>query len=131
MTGILLYLLRRWHLYPGFCTIVLTVSTIPLTFMEDHYICILVALLGGSVIDGVYFLLKPSMSRVLQLRTFAAITAGGFYLIYMLVLQFTSGLVWSIHLAGGAVTTSALVGWLLTYLLVPVSVNEEGKAEEA
>ena len=131
MTGVLLYLLRRWRLYPGFCTIVLTASAIPLTFMEDHYICILVAFLGGIVIDGAYALLKPSMNRVLQLRTFAAITAGGFYLTYMLVLQFTSGLVWTIHLAGGAVTTSSLVGWLLTYLLVPVSLNEEKKTEEA
>jgi len=131
MVGVLLYLIRRWKMYPGFFTIVLTASAIPLTFMEDHYIGILVALLGGIVIDGAYALLKPSLTRVLQFRTFAAISAGGFYLMYILVLQLTSGIVWTIHLAGGSVTTSALVGWLLTYLLVPVSLNEEEKTEEA
>ncbi len=125
LVGVLLYLIRRWKMYPGFFTIVLTASAIPLTFMEDHYICILVALLGGIIIDIAYAILKPSMTRVLQLRTFAAIAAGGFYLMYILVLQFTSGIVWTIHLAGGSVTTSALVGWLLTYLLVPISLDEK------
>jgi len=66
---------------------------------------------------------------VFQLRFFGAIAAGGFYLIYMLVLQLTYGIIWTIHLAGGAVTTSALVGWLLTYLLVPVALTEGQNAE--
>ncbi len=125
LTGVLLYLIRRWQMYFGFFTIVITVSSIPLALMEDHSITIGVALLAGILIDIVYAILKPSVTRVLHLRMFAALAAGGFYLMYILVLQFAIGIVWTIHLAGGAVTTSALVGWLLTYLLVPVSLDEE------
>jgi len=125
LTSVILYLIRRWHTYFGFFTIVITASSIPLAFMEDHYLTIASAVLAGILIDVAYVVLKPSVTRVLQLRTFAAVAAGGFYLMYILMLQFTIGIVWTIHLAGGAVTTSALVGWLLTYLLVPVSLDEE------
>ena len=130
LVGITLYLLRRWRLYPGFFTLVLTISAVPLSLMEDHYVTILIALLAGILIDGTYALLRPSLSRVLSLRIFAALVAGGYYLVYMLVLQFTSGVIWTIHLAGGAITTSALVGWLLTYLVVPVAIEAAPEEEE-
>ncbi len=93
--------------------------------MEDHYLTIAVAVLAGILIDIFYAVLKQSVTRVLHLRLFAALVTGGFCLVYILVLQFTYGLVWTIHLAGGAVTISALVRLLLTYLLVPVVLEEE------
>ncbi len=97
----------------------------PACLHEDHYLTIAVAVLAGILIDIFYAVLKQSVTHVLQLRLFAALVAGGFYLVYILVLQFTYCLVRTIHLAGGVVTISALVRLIPTYLLVPVTLEEE------
>jgi len=46
------------------------------------------------------------------------------HLFYFLTLVLTAGVWWSIHLWLGAVAFSGVVGWLISYLLLPPSSGE-------
>jgi hypothetical protein len=124
LMSIILLALKRWQLAFGSFTVLFTLNAIPLSFMQDHYIVIPIAVVAGLLVDILYRYLRPSRARVGELRLFAAAVPTILYLVYFLALLLTSTIVWSIHLALGSVVVSGITGWLLSYLLVPPQEEE-------
>ena len=62
------------------------------------------------------------MSRVRALRLFAGGVPLIWYSMYFLALHLTDGIWWSVHVWAGVIVLSGLVGWLLSYLVVPPPV---------
>ena len=118
-TGLTLYVLRRWPLPTGYATIVLTLVSIPLSAMQAHYIMIPISLVAGILVDTGYFFLKPSPQRATQFRLYAIVAAATLYAVYMITLEFTMSVVWTVHMALGSVVVVGIMGWLLSYLVLP------------
>jgi hypothetical protein len=50
--------------------------------------------------------------------------------VYFLALDLLYGVVWTIHLSLGTIVTSALLSWLLSYLVIPaVSITHKDEQE--
>lgn len=125
--GMTLYTIRRFRLPLGFFACVQTVVAFPLGIVGNHLIVIPIALLAGLLIDGAYHLLRPSMTDPVPFRLFAAISACALYLVYMLALQLLGGITWSVHMAVGSVVITGVIGWLLSYLVLPAPLAEPVK----
>ena len=128
LVGIILLALKRWQLALGSFTFIFTINAILLSFMQDHYIVIPIAVIAGLLTDILYRHLRPSIARVGELRIFAAAAPTILYLVYFLALLLTNTVVWSIHLALGSIVVSGITGWLLSYLLVPPQEEESSAA---
>ena len=124
LMSVILLALKRWQLAFGSFTLLFTLNAIALSFMQDHYIVILIAFVAGLLVDILYRYLKPSPARVSKLRLFAVAAPIILYLVYFLALLLTSTVVWSIHLALGSIVVSGITGWLLSYLLIPSQEEE-------
>lgn len=124
-TGLTLYALRRWPLPRGYATIILTLIAIPLSSMQDHYILIPISFIAGILVDTGYFFLKPSMQRPPQFRLYAVVAAATLYAVYMITLEITMSVVWTVHMAIGSVVVVGIMGWLLSYLVLPGKQPEE------
>lgn len=124
-TGLTLYVLRRFPLPRVYATIVLTLIAIPLSFMRGHYLMIPISLIAGILVDTGYFFLKPSPQHPTQFRLYAIVAAATLYAVYMLTLVFTMTVVWTVHMALGSVVVVGIMGWLLSYLVLPEQQPEE------
>lgn len=124
LTGLVLYTIRRWRLSFGFFTLVLTLVAIAMSFMRDHYIVIMIALLAGVIIDTAYYLLKPTLKRPGQFRLFATIASAALFAVYILTMVIMGGVVWTIHMTVGSVVLTGITGWLLSYLVLPGQLPE-------
>ncbi len=121
LMGIVLLLLRRWSLPFGSLTLILTLPTILISFMEDQYLWILCAIVAGLIGDVLLHQLKPSPDRPTSLRLFAFAVPFILYSFYFLgVLISDGGIAWSVHLWTGSAVLAGVVGVLLSYLAVPL-----------
>lgn len=119
LMGFVLLAMRRWALPLGSLTLVFTVNGTLLILLQDMY-----ALLPGVVITGLFadlFLwrLKPSALRPRMLRLFAFAVPVVFYLLYFLAVELVWGIEWSPEIWLGTLLQAGLVGWSLSYLVVP------------
>lgn len=125
LMGVLLPEVRRRALPVGSLTVVLGLSGVLMTLMRAKflptgpYLLIGVAVLAGIVGDLLLWRLRPSDARPTAFRVFAfavpAILSGT----YFLALVLAGGIWWSVHLATGTVALAGIVGWLLSYLVLP------------
>lgn len=121
LMGVVLLVVGRWSwsLPPGALTIVFTVNAILMGFMRDEKILIPGAALAGLAADLLLKQLKPSVTRPGALRLFAFAVPAIYCVLYFVTLMFTKGVWWSIHLWMGSIVLTGIVGWLMSYLLVP------------
>jgi hypothetical protein len=119
MTGLLLLAVWRWALPFGSLTLVVTLNALLMSSLELLYGFVVVGLLAGLGGDLLVRWLQPSSLRPLRLRLFAGALPALYYALYFLGLKLTTGVWWSIHLWTGAIVLAGLVGWLLSYLLLP------------
>lgn len=125
LMGLVLVTVRRWALPFGALTLVFTLNMTFLSFMQDHYLLILVAALAGLAADLFIKFLKPSAARPNELRLFAFAVPTILYLLYFLALTLTTGVNWTIHLWLGSTVVAGITGFLLSYLLVPPRLPAE------
>src|SRR5712691_4218066 len=125
LMGLVLLTVRRWVLPFGSLTLVFTLNMVFLSFMQDHYLLILVAAGAGLTADLLLWWWKPSVARPDALRLFAFAVPVVLYLLYFLALTLTTGVYWTIHLWLGSTVVAGIVGFLLSYLLVPPQVPGE------
>ncbi len=118
-TGFVLYATRIWTFKPGMFTYILGLTATALSIMNQIWFTILVFLIGGLLIDLAYWYLKPSATRLLQMRLFSAIAAGAPYLVYMIWVASTMPVVWTVHMLIGSVYVLLMIGWALSYLAYP------------
>jgi hypothetical protein len=119
LMGWVLLTVKRWQLPFGSFTLVLTLNSILLSLMGDHYWMILVALGAGIIADLLVWQLQPTPKRPDSFRLFAFLLPVAFYLLYFLTLLLTAHVNWSIHLWLGTTFATGIVGFLLSYLLIP------------
>jgi hypothetical protein len=124
LMGLVLLTVRRWGfgLPRGSLTLVFTLNAGLMGFLRDQWGLLPVAVVAGLVADGLLHRLKPAVSRVGALRLFAAGVPLVWYSLYFLTLHLTHGVWWSVHVWAGAIVVSGLVGWLVSYLVVPPPV---------
>lgn len=125
LMGLALLIIRRWTLPFGALTLIFTLNMLFLSFMQDHYIMILVAAIAGLLADILAWRLKPSATNPNALRLFAFAVPAMLYLLYFLTLKLTTGVNWSIHLWLGSTVVAGIVGCLVSYLVVPPVIPEE------
>ncbi|GAC1461779.1 MAG: hypothetical protein PVS3B3_29610 [Ktedonobacteraceae bacterium] len=114
-----LHVTRHWTCKPGMFTYILGVVAICLSIMNQLWFTIPVFILGGLIIDGAYWYLKPSSTRILHMRLFSAIAAAAPYAVYMIWVSSTMHVVWTMHMLIGSVYVLLMIGWSLSYLPYP------------
>jgi hypothetical protein len=124
LIGLLVLTVRRWEwrLPHGSLTVIFTLNAGLMGLMRDQPGLVPVAVIAGLAADGLLQQLKPSVSRIRALRLFAAGVPLIWYSGYFLALHLTDGIWWPVHVWAGAIALAGLVGWLLSYLVVPPPV---------
>jgi hypothetical protein len=87
--------------------------------MRDQQGLIPVAVIAGLAADGLLQQLRPSVSRVRALRLFAGGVPLLWSSVYFLAPHLAHGIWWSVHVWAGGIVLTGLVGWLVSYLVVP------------
>jgi hypothetical protein len=123
LTAPLLLLLRQGRLPVGAVSIMLGLNCIATGFLFDHgpYPVVPVAAMVAAAIAGdvLRAVLRPSASRPAAFRWFAIGVPALLYAGYFAALAVTVGIGYSAHLWMGVVVFAGIVGWLLSYLLLP------------
>jgi Tol biopolymer transport system component len=119
LVGLVLLALCRWVLPFGSLTLVFTLNSIFMSFLDDHSQFIPGAVAAGLAADLLLRYLKPSAARPGALHLFAFAMPAVFYGMYFVTLLLTTGIGWSIHLWLGSIVLAGMVGWLLSYVLLP------------
>jgi hypothetical protein len=114
-----LFVSRFWTLKPGMFTYILGVVAVCLSVMNQQWFTIPVFLLGGMLVDLAYWYLKPSSTRILQMRLFSLVAAAAPYAVYMIWVSVTMPVVWTVHMLIGSVYLLMMMGWGLSYLVYP------------
>jgi hypothetical protein len=119
----LLLLLRHGRLPAGSITILVALNAIAMGFLYDrgpYPMTAVLALAAGAVVaDVLRMTLKPAAARPRAFRTFAAAAPALVYAAYDAALYLTVGIAWSTHLWIGVVVFAGIIGWLLSYLVLP------------
>jgi hypothetical protein len=119
LMGLVLLTVLRWVLPFGSLTLMFTLNAILMSFMQDQYRLIPAAAVAGFAADLLLRWLRPSVVRSGAFRLFAFAVPTIDYTLYFVVLIVTQGLAWSVHLWTGSIVLAGVVGWLLSYLLIP------------
>jgi hypothetical protein len=119
LMGMVLLLLRCWLPPFGSLTLMFTLSSALISLLNDQYPFVLSALVAGLIADLLIWRLKPVKTRPAALRIFAFVVPIVYCSLYFLVLYFTKGIGWSIHLWMGSIILAGIIGLLLSYLLIP------------
>jgi uncharacterized membrane protein YhhN len=125
--------LRGWRgatLPVGSLTLILTLNAALMSVLQDQYRLIPAAIVAGLLGDLVLWRVRPSLQRPASVRLFAFFVPVIFYSCYMLTLQLTGGIGWSIHLWLGTIVVAGIVGLLLSYLVLPPPSRPPAPADE-
>ncbi len=114
-----LHVTRFWTLKPGMFSYILGVTATALSIMNQIWFTIPVFILGGALIDLAYWYLKPSSTRLLQMRLFSVAAASAPYAVYMIWIASTMHPAWTVHMLIGSVYVLMMIGWCLSYLPYP------------
>jgi hypothetical protein len=119
LTGIVLYLLRRFTLPFGSLTLLVGLNGALLSSLEQNFALIPVAIGGGLLADVAILVLRPGPNRITALRAAVFLGPVAVSSLYMVALAVTRGISWPIHLWLGSIFVSGAIGVLLSYLAVP------------
>ncbi|CAN5432031.1 hypothetical protein BH10CHL1_BH10CHL1_23550 [soil metagenome] len=133
MTGLVMgptYLaLRRWALPPGSLILIWGSNSIAMAIIdyeETSTIYLTLAMLVGILVAELWRLqLKPSATNLNAWRIFAFSAPVLVFGAYFVALLYVEGSLWTIHMLTGTVMLSGVVGWLLSYLIVPPAMPGE------
>jgi len=128
--GVILFALRRWKLPVGSITLILTLNSLLMFWLNergqsDYRLLLLVAPIIGLLADAMLYFLKPSPERPLMFRAFSFIIPFAYYLLFLGLLNqvgaeiYNQGLWWKIHMWLGVPILAGVVGVFLSYLTVP------------
>ena len=119
LMGIVLLGLRGGTLPVGSLTLILGLNALLLSVLHDEYRLVPGAILAGVLGDLLLWRLRPSIARSGALRIFSIGLPVIIYSCYVLTLQLTGGIGWSIHLWLGSIVVAGIVGLFLSFLVVP------------
>lgn len=115
MSFILLMILR-WKIPFGGITLMLALFIALASIMEENYFFIIGAFLTGLLADLFikYFDVNPQKN----FHLFSFLLPVVFFIFYFIILLFTKGIGWNIHMWTGALIGPGILSWLLSYLFV-------------
>ena len=121
MLAPVLLLLRRWRVPFGTVTFLWTLNTVLMGALPFYPVAdpIVVALLAGSVADGLIQVLKPWPDRIAAFRTVAMSLPLVLWTLHFVDGQLRWGLGWSLELTAGITVMAALSGLALSLLMAP------------
>lgn len=119
LTGMVLYLLRRFELPFGSIAVLAGFNGILLGALEEQFALIPVAVIGGLLADVVLAWLRPNPERVTAIRRASFVGPVAVSSLYLLIVSVTIGMAWPITLWLGSVVVSGAIGLLLSYLVFP------------
>lgn len=118
-SGAILLAVWRWALPAGSLTVVFVLNSLLMTMLERQFSFVVVGLLAGLGADWLNQRLMPASRSPWRFRLFAGSVPALYYAVYFAWLKLTVGVWWSVHLWTGTIVMAGLVGWLMSYLLVP------------
>ncbi|HET8577925.1 MAG TPA: hypothetical protein VFO18_12550 [Methylomirabilota bacterium] len=123
VTAPVLLLLRHGRLPAGAVAIFVGLQCFAMGFVYDRgpYPTLPVAgmIVAGAVVELLRVVLRPAVSRPAAFRWFAFALPVLLYAGYFGALGLAGGIRWSTHLWTGAVVFSGIIGWLISYLVLP------------
>lgn len=129
LVGPVLLVLRRWTLPVGSLTLVWGINTVAMTFLGYHDASAQsmagAMMLAALLLDFLLWRLRSWLDATTLLRLFAFSAPTLLFSAYYLGLLATEGTRWSVHLITGSVALAGVVGWLLSYLVVPPVLPDE------
>ena len=129
--GFVLFVVRRWPLFPGALTIFLGFSMTLISVVEGSPALIPAAVATGILGDILLLILRPSEApSPIPFRIFAFLVPVALWVSYYVNLLLTVGIAWYVHLWVGSIFGAALIGWALSYLVYP-PVGEPAEAPPA
>jgi len=125
LMGMVLLILGRARAPLGALTVMIGANAIAMGFMYPGergpypLAPVLAFVLVGVIADALYLTLQPHAERPRAWRRFAFALPVVMMLAYFISVRLTYGLTWTIHLWLGTVIFCGVLGWLMSYLVVP------------
>lgn len=128
LMALLLFAIRRFgsHLPVGSFIAVLALNGAAMSVPHGDPWVIPLTMVAGIVAELLYGGLRPELARPEKLRLFAALVPVDLFSLYFLTLALLGGVWWPIPLWTGAIVLSGVVGWFVSYLIVPPVFPGEG-----
>lgn len=128
LMGLVLFALQRWTLPVGALTVMLTLNALAMSVLYYQgyppFLHLLARGMAGLVADLLLAWLRPARQRPHALRLFAWAVPVVTLTFYFVTIHYTARIWWSVHLWVGVTFLAGLVGLLLSYVLVPPSVEK-------
>lgn len=119
LMGAVLALLRRRDLPFGSFAAVLGAQAVGMAFLHDTHQFVITSLIAGLLIDMLVAHAGAQMHRPRIIRVFSFAIPVIFFVLHFTAVELTWGILWSTHLWVGAIVIAGLIGWLMSYLVVP------------
>ncbi len=128
LVALFLFAIRRFgsHLPVGSFVVVLALNGAAMSVPHGDPWVVPLAIVAGIVAELLYRGLQPEIERPGQVRLFAALVPVELYSLYFLTLALLGGVWWPIPLWTGAIVLGGVVGWFVSYLIVPPVFPGEG-----
>jgi hypothetical protein len=137
VTGLALFLVRRWRVPLGSFTLLFGVNSFMMLAIFNGFSAPLHAValgfLAGAAVDALAFWLRPSDRRILEFRAFAALAPLAFWGAHFLIRALNGGIDLELELWTGGTVMAGLCGLTLSVLALPPAVPrlEESAPEGA
>jgi len=119
LTGVVLYLLRRFTLPFGSIAVLAGLNGVLLGVLEQQFALIPVAIIGGLLADLLLAWLRPGPGRLGALRMASFVGPVAVSALYLLIISVTVGMQWPVTLWLGSIVVCGAIGLLLSYLVFP------------
>lgn len=128
LMGVVLPLVHHFDLPFGALTLVLGYDVTTITVIHDADPILLIGVLAGLGGDLLLLALRPSPTRIRELRIFAFALPTLLFTLYFTALIGSGGVWWPVHLWAGAPLLAGITGVLLSLLVAPPSRSLEAGA---
>ncbi|GHP01135.1 hypothetical protein KSF_111820 [Reticulibacter mediterranei] len=127
LVSLLLFAIRRFGtlLPSGALLVVLTLNGAVMSIPHGDPWVFPLTIVAGTVIELLYRGLRPVVELPGRLRLFAVLVPVVLFSLYFLTLFLLGGVWWPIPLWTGAILLAGVVGWFVSYLVVPPAFPEQ------
>ncbi|MBC7810994.1 MAG: hypothetical protein H7175_07610 [Burkholderiales bacterium] len=127
--------IRRWRLPFGAITLILSINAVAMLLLRSTWTLefwpVLIAVVAAGLIgDALLAYLKPSVTRVAALRTFAFALPFIYVALFFGALLLTGGIWWRIHMWLGASFMAGVIGFGYSFLLAPPAIPVDAETVE-
>jgi hypothetical protein len=119
LVGALCLFMRHAKIAAGGAFLIIFMNTVAMAIMKDSHIVILAGVAGGIAAELWFRSMPESQKDLYRFRFGAVAVPMVLQLVYFISLMATEGVWWTVHLWTGAVVLVGVMGFLVSYLVVP------------